>query len=184
MNRINKQEIRNTIRSIRDNIPEEQISEKSKTIIQHLKDLDEFKKANIVMSYLSLKSEVNTIELIKEQLQQKTVIIPFVEENNIKISKLSDFNDLKEGNFGVLEPIKKEEYKENLDIVLVPGIAFDQSGARIGFGKGFYDRFLKDRNSLKIGLAFEEQITKNIPTEDYDIPMDMIITEKRVIRCK
>ena len=71
-----------------------------------------------------------------------------------------------------------------IDLVIVPGIGFDQKGNRIGHGEGFYDRLLKNTNALAIALAYEFQIIKNISIDKYDIPVDIIITEKRVIKCK
>lgn len=183
---MNKKQIREKIRSVRKNIPKEVISEKSRKIICALEELDEFRKASTIMPYLSLDIEVDTIEFIKKELkeQKRTMVVPFVKEDNIQVSRLSDFNDLSNGKFGVLEPIKKEEFKGKIDMILVPGIAFDQNGSRIGFGKGFYDRFLKNhKRALKIGLAFEEQIVDNIPIEEHDMPVDIILTEKRTIRC-
>lgn len=177
--------IREKINSARKNLPEK--SQKSKAIIETLKKLDEFKTAKTIMPYLSLDIEVDTKEFIKNELseQKRTVLVPFIEKDNIQISKLSDFKALTQGKFGVLEPLKKEICNEKIDIIIVPGVAFDKHGSRIGFGKGYYDRFLeKYKNSLKIGLAFEDQLVNFIPKEQHDKPVDIIITEKRVVRYK
>lgn len=184
---MDKQVIREKINTNRKNIHPALISEKSKKIIENLITLSEYKQTNTIMPYLSLDFEVDTKEFIKDELSKnnKTIIVPFVEGNDIQISRLNDFEDLKQGKFNVLEPIKKESHQGNIDLILIPGVAFDKKGSRIGFGKGFYDRFLeKNKDSLKVALAFEEQIVDLIPAEQHDIPVDMIITEKRIMRCR
>ncbi|MBW2992053.1 5-formyltetrahydrofolate cyclo-ligase [Candidatus Woesearchaeota archaeon] len=182
---MDKQTIRKKINSERKTLHPSLVSEKSRKIIERLKKLDEYRNAKTIMPYLSLDIEVNTKEFIKNELKEKnkTIIVPFIEKNNIQISKLNDFNELKQGKYNILEPIKKQKYNKNIDIIIVPGVAFDENCSRIGFGKGYYDRFLeKYKNTLKIALAFEEQIINNIPKEPHDKKVDMIITEKRIMR--
>lgn len=183
---MDKQEIREKVNTERKTLHPSVISEKSRKIIEILKSLDEYNDAETIMPYLSLDIEVDTKEFIKNELinKNKTIIIPFVEENDIKISRLDDFKNLDQGKFGVLEPIKKEKHEGKIDLIIVPGVAFDSKGSRIGFGKGYYDRFLQEnKEALKVALAFEEQIVDSIPAELHDISVDMIITEKRVVRC-
>ena len=182
-----KEEIRNRINKIRKKMPKETISEKSGKITNTLTNLEEYARSDTVMFYISLDFEVDTKELIKEELlkKDKTLIIPYLEENTINIYKLENFSSLKKGNYGILEPIKKEKFNDKIDLIIVPGVAFDKNGTRLGFGKAYYDEFLKDhKESIKIGLAFEEQIIDHIPIEPHDKSVDMIITDKRIIRCK
>ena len=95
------------------------------------------------------------------------------------------WDDLKISSYGILEP-KKDKIKnissDKIDLIIVPGVAFDLKGNRMGHGKGYYDRFLNLVKSTSIGLAFEFQIIENIPVESHDKPIDMIITEKRIIK--
>jgi len=180
---MDKKTIREKISQIRMGLPKEAVLEKSKKIIDNLIGLEEYGDAEIVMSYVSLDNEVDTKEFIKNELGLgKTIVVPFIEDGCIEVSRLNEPEFIK-GNFGVLEPLKKERCDEKIDMVIIPGIAFDETGSRIGFGKGCYDRFLEKCNALKIGLAFEEQIVEKILTEEHDQPVDMIITEKRIIRC-
>ncbi len=182
---MNKELIREKINLVRKSLSKEIITEKSKRIIETLTKLEEYNNASVIMPYISLNIEVDTRDFIKNELSRKTIVVPFVEEGNIQVSMLKDFSNLNEGEFGVLEPIKKDKYDGKIDIVIVPGVAFDENGGRIGFGKGYYDKFLnKFKDSLKIALAFEEQIVNEIPVQEHDESVDMIITEKRVIRCK
>jgi len=181
---MDKKAIREKICLVRKNLPKEAILKKSKEIIETLTGLKEYVDAERVMSYISLDEEVDTKEFIKNELSLgKTLVVPFMEKDVIQVSKLKNLEFAK-GRFGVLEPVKKEIYSDKIDLVLVPGIAFDINGSRIGFGKGYYDMFLeKFRTPLKIGLAFEEQIVEPILAEKHDKQVDMIITDKRVIRC-
>lgn len=167
--------------------------EKSEAIREKLFSLNEFKDAKNVMFYASFNNEADTIETIKELLKnkgenKKNVIVSYVGKNNpiLQLSVLNKFNDLEPKTFGILEP-KKNKIKNfdinKLDLVIVPGIAFDKNGHRIGYGHGYYDRFLKKISSKakKIGLAFDFQLIEKIPEERHDIPMDIIITEKRIL---
>ena len=112
------------------------------------------------------------------------MFLPFINSEKLFFSKINSLNDLVIGKFNILEPKDRFKTKEELDLIIVPGLVFDKKGNRIGHGKGYYDSFLKKHpNATKIGLAFEDQINKKILVEDHDIPMDFIITEKRIINC-
>lgn len=165
----------------------DELIKKSKEIKKRLFNLDCYKKARNIMFYVSFDNEVNTHEMIKEALKDKIVVVPItnVKEKKLELSEIRNF-DLKPNIFGVLEPIKKIEFdKDKLDLVIVPGIVFDEKGHRIGYGYGYYDRFLKTlrKDTLIIGLAYEFQIIKDIPAEKHDIKVDMVVSEKRVLRC-
>jgi 5-formyltetrahydrofolate cyclo-ligase len=128
--------------------------------------------------------------MIKDCLaNKKNVIVPITDKKNKRLilSKLEKWDDLSPGVYNILEP-RKEKIKEasidEIDLIIVPGVGFDEKGNRIGHGIGFYDKLLKDSKSKFIGLAFEFQVIKNIPIEKHDIKMDKIVTEKRIIICK
>ncbi len=147
--------------------------------------LPEFKKAKKILAYISLEEEVDTRELVKDSLEQgKTIYVPKVIKDHLVICHIKDFHELKPGSFGVLEPceVLNPIHPGDADLILVPGIAFDQKGHRIGFGKGFYDSLLKLTKGFKVGLAFHEQILDEIPREAHDIPLDLIITDQTLIR--
>jgi 5-formyltetrahydrofolate cyclo-ligase len=116
------------------------------------------------------------------------VYVPISDTTNhtLQISHLSKFSDLSPGTYGILEP-KKEKIKptsiHEIDIVLVPGVAFDRFGHRLGQGGGYYDWFLSKTNVVSIGLAFEFQILKEIPVEPHDQRVDLIVTEEKLIEC-
>ena len=182
-----KNQLKQSILEKRDSLPKEEIIEKSIQIQNNLFNLEQYKQSKTVMFFVSFNSEVNTHNMIKEALKNKTVVIPKVESHEIEPSVIIDFDNLvTSGRFGILEPIEamKIAYK-NIDFVLVPGIVFDKEGHRIGYGFGYYDKFLKKvPKSVKIGLAFDFQVVDKIPSKMHDVPVDLIVTEKSVIECR
>ncbi len=175
----------------RKSLSKEEVIEKNKLIKKNLCSLDEFKKAKNIMFYVSFGSEAGTREIIKDLLakKEKTVVVPYVvgEDPMLQLSELKNFDWLEPRTFGILEPkelyIREFSYKK-IDLVIIPGIVFDKKGHRIGYGHGYYDRFLKTvKNVKKVGLAFELQVVDEIPEEEHDVPVDIVVTEKEVIRC-
>ena len=178
-----KESIKKNILEARNSLSPNQIKEKSRVIKRNLLDMEQFQNAGVIHCYISKGSEVFTHYLMSEL--GKTWIIPCLQNNSLKSCKFDGFQDLRKGNFGILEPKKIEIFpEEKIELVIVPGIAFDTRGYRLGYGKGYYDRFLKNLNAIKIGLAYDFQIVNNVPEEKHDVKVDGIITEKRIIRCK
>jgi 5-formyltetrahydrofolate cyclo-ligase len=187
-----KEKQRKSFLEKRDALSLEEIMEKSEKIKAKFFSLKEVWKAKKIMAYVSFKSEVRTREIILELLKRKKrVIVPLIDfkKKEIYLSELKDFQkELIPNKLGIFQPARKffRPFKaKELDLVVVPGIAFDEKGNRIGFGKGYYDKFLSKlpKRVKVIGLAFEEQIGKKILTEKHDVRMHKIITEKRVIEC-
>ena len=170
-----------------NSLSKEDVLEKSSRIKSRLFGILQYKKSKTAMFFASFKNEVHTHEMIKAALKNKTVIIPKVLHDEIEPSVIMDFGSLKAfGKFKILEPVEitKIAYKK-IGLVLVPGIVFDEYGHRIGYGFGYYDKFLrKVPKAAKIGLAFNFQVVGNIPREEHDVPVDMIVTDKRIIKCK
>jgi 5-formyltetrahydrofolate cyclo-ligase len=186
-----KDKIRKELKEIRKNLSKQEVLEKSNKIKIRLFEIDEFKQASTILFYVSYDNEVYTHDMIKECISdEKNVIVPISDKENRRLilSKLINWVNLEIGSYGILEPRKDkiEEFSiDNVDLVIVPGIGFDESGHRIGHGKGYYDELLKNSTKAShIGLAFETQIVKKIPTEAHDLPVYKIITEKRVIDCR
>jgi len=174
----------------RKSLSKNEALEKSSQIKKRLFELNEFKQSSVVLFYVSYDNEVYTHDMIKECISVgKKIIVPVsdIEKRSLILSELRDWNDLEPGSYGILEP-KKDKINEipleSIDIIIVPGVGFDKIGCRIGHGKGYYDNLLKElKKTLNIGLAFEIQIVEKIPIESHDKPVDMIITEKRIIKC-
>lgn len=154
---------------------------KSKIIKEKLFRTEEFIKAKIVMFYLSHGGEVNTQEMIKEAIEQgKIVAVPVVNRktNTIIPCRIRLNSRLSKGLYGILEPTKKCRLPlQKIDLVIVPGIAFDKGGSRLGRGKGCYDRFLESlpKTTPRIGLAFDFQVLPSLPVKPHDISVDKTI---------
>ena len=185
-----KEKIRRKIKDIRDTMQKEEVLEKSNQIKKRLFQMKKFNHAHTILFYISYDNEVYTHDMIKETLSKdKKVVVPVtdVKKRKLILSELKNWGDLTLGTYGILEPLEDRIQKvspEDIDIIITPGVAFDEYGHRIGHGMAYYDNLLKNMSkNLVIGLAFEFQIMQNIPTESHDIPVDMIITEKRIINC-
>ena len=170
-----KKELRKEILYLRDNL--EDRYNKSMIIKNKIMDLDIYKKSKVIAIYSSMKSEVDTKELIKDSLLiGKKVVLPKIVSKNKMIFILINENTIYEKNsFGVLEPVG-EEYQD-IDLMILPGVAFDKNNNRLGYGRGYYDKYLKDKDIYKIGICYKEQIVKELPIEDFDIKMDLVITD-------
>ena len=179
-----KRKLRKEYKSIRSRL--ENKKEKSNEIFNKIIKTEEFKNAKIIAMYKSINSEVDTKEIIKYSLNiGKTICLPKVEENELKFYKINSICEkLEKSKFGIEEPkVEKENLIDNnlIDLVIVPGICFDTEKNRLGFGKGYYDRFLKQKDFKTIGICFDEQIAVKIPTDEYDVKVKQIITDKRKI---
>lgn len=181
-----KKELRAQILQKRESLSLSWLNENSGLIHCNLKSLTAFEKAKIIHTYVDWQNEVRTQSLIAELLETgKRVIVPMVDKNTRQLqhSEIKSLSDLKPGAFGIMEPKQNPETNvdiEALDVILVPGVAFDSTGHRLGYGGGYYDAFLKKTAGLKIALGFEFQIVEKIPTRDEDEKIDILVTEKQV----
>lgn len=188
MGNMNKENLRKQILSVRAQLTEKERSEKSARITRQILALSEYCKSENIMLYLNFRDEVETTELARITLEYgKKLIVPYCPGKNI-IPCLIDSvdNDVEPGRMGIREPRKDKIRKvapREIDLVLVPGVAFDFSGNRLGYGKGYYDRFLPllREDALVIGLAFACQLVEKIAVEEHDYKMSLLITENGVI---
>lgn len=161
---------------------EENRDRKSQVIKNKLFRTKVFKKAKNVMFYIALKGEVNTEEMIKEAKKQgKTVTVPVCCRDSFTLRPciLDDHAKLKLGPYGVHEPVEEKCVRlPDLDLVVVPGLAFDKKGNRLGRGKGYYDRFLAKlpQRTPTIGLAFDLQILPSVPTTEHDFSVTKVVS--------
>jgi len=150
--------------------------------IRMLEKYPEFLKAKTVFCYISAHGEVDTYNLIKELLKTKRVVVPYCVDNdgNMIASEIASLDDLQDGRFGIPEPVSPKEFpKSEIDFVIVPGIAFDEEGYRLGYGKGYYDRFLSDISPYKLGVCQEKFFFKALPHSEYDIKMNKVLITKK-----
>ncbi|MEA3489631.1 MAG: 5-formyltetrahydrofolate cyclo-ligase [Candidatus Omnitrophota bacterium] len=173
------------IRRLRDQAPSLR-ERRSRKIQEKLLSCEEFRDSRTVMSYVSLPSEVDTRYFNKEALKQgKRVAVPYIESDNTKIraSEFTTIESLEEGPFGIFQPkdglVRVISLKE-IDLIVVPAIAFDRSNMRLGRGKGYYDGFLAEEDlasSTAIGLAFHFQMVEQLPSDPHDRPVSMVLTD-------
>lgn len=179
-----KNKLRNEYILIRNKINNK--NEKSKEIFNSIINTELFKEAKTIALYKSINSEVDTKELIKYSIDNgKIVVLPKVEDANLKFYKINSIDEkLFKSKFGIKEPKGEiEKFIDNriIDLVIVPGICFDCRKNRLGFGKGYYDSFLKERDFKTIGICFDEQIVEKVPIDNNDMQLKEIITDKRHI---
>ncbi|AEG59029.1 5-formyltetrahydrofolate cyclo-ligase [Desulforamulus ruminis] len=189
-----KEQIRKQMIKMRDSLDQRQVREKSRLIQEHLVNLDIYRAANKMMVYLDFRQEVYTGDLVREALKEgRAVMVPVARANDKSITPsrlLNPSEDLIPGLYGILEPrsgafrpVKPEE----LDLVLVPGVAFDPAGNRLGYGGGYFDRFIPrlKKEAVTVALAYEFQMVPDLSsiTGPHDQPVHYIITEDRVRQC-
>lgn len=157
----------------------------SKQVAKNFLSLPFSENLSTFMLYYPHKNEVDTLEVINYLLGRgKTVLLPKVSQRHLLPIKIEGLKSLHTGYAGIKEP-EGEVFRGKIDLIVVPAVAFDRKGHRLGYGKGFYDRFLEDRkDSLKVGFAFDFQVIDNLPVEPHDIPVDIIITPTQIINIK
>jgi len=166
-------------------LSQEEVEQKSKQIMSTLFATESFKQAKVVMFYVDMRNEVVTKKAIIDAFAEgKRVVVPRVKKGyGLLAIEIKSLDELEPSTFGVLEPQEKEEISiDEIDVVVVPGVAFDKRGYRIGYGGGYYDNFLPKlkAEAKKIAVAFEMQLIDHIPAEAHDVKVDMIITERGI----
>lgn len=185
-----KKDVRKRMLEIRNNMDTMEIERLSHKIISSLIKFKEFRDSKNIMVYLSFDNEVDSYELIRYcKENDKRIFVPYCKKEGYKMipTEIKNFKkELKRNRFGYMEP--KLEYLrpaniDDMDIIILPGVAFDKKCYRIGYGAGYYDRFLKNVKDKipTIGLAYDFQILSSVQVEDFDVPLDYVITEKRII---
>ncbi|MCC6346411.1 MAG: 5-formyltetrahydrofolate cyclo-ligase [Nitrospirales bacterium] len=182
-----KVSIRRDILSRRDSIASAVKSGKDEAIRKTLFALSAFQSARFVLLFASFSSEVDTFEMIRHCLAQgKRVALPRVntKKGKLFLYEIRSMDDLSAGCWGIMEPIpspEREREVQEADLIIVPGVAFDEQCNRLGYGKGYYDKLLRGKRAKAIAVAYEEQIVASVPVEAHDIKMDSIITDQRII---
>ncbi len=183
-----KSDIRREILQQRDTMTRSRIAEESRAVLERLICLGPVQRASMVMAYLSFKSEVVTDGLIIWGLKGgKRIAVPRCDPESRELTPclIGGLDEVESGHYGIREP--KAQHCRTvpagaIDAVIVPAVAFDRQGYRIGYGGGYYDRFLKQApRAVRIGIAYACQIVDRIPAADHDIPMDGIVTGEELI---
>lgn len=203
-----KKKIRARLLRKRDSLMPELKIQKEAAIEKRLFELEEFRRAKSLLAYVSFRSEVDTTRFLQDIINSgKKLVLPAVDSrhNVLRLYEIKETSELEYGYMGILEPGVRENREvalPDIDLIIIPGAAFDLKGNRLGYGGGYYDKLLsgiRDQRAvvsnkeltsnpqppipLFIALAFEEQIVLEIPSEPHDIKMDLIITDNRLICC-
>lgn len=186
-----RNEVREDVLKARMSLSPAEVKEKSRIIMDRIMSSDEYLKSRSLMVYVDFRNEVATGGLIAAALEAgKTVSVPITDIKGRRLtpSRLLDYpGDLQPGAWGILEPrpecVRPVDPGE-IDLVIVPGVAFDSGGNRLGYGGGFYDRFLPRTRpgTLYIAPAFEVQVVDDVFPGSHDVPVHGVFTEERVIR--
>jgi 5-formyltetrahydrofolate cyclo-ligase len=185
-----KRGIRRDILRRRDAIDPAIRKTKDGRILDRLTALPAFKTAHTVLSYASFRSEVDTFGIMQYCLEHdKEVVLPRVEaaSKTLHLYEVGSIDELAPGHWGIPEPPVSEGRRRDvggLDLIIVPGAAFDKVCNRLGYGGGYYDRLLAQRKVPAIALAYEEQVVSVLPVEPHDVRMDMIVTDVRILYCR
>lgn len=177
-----KQILRNHIRSLRKAFSGQAKVKADRLLFQNITHHRLYQHARCVCTYVSMIDEVNTREIIDDILmrKEKTLVVPKIEGGNIYLYQIHSYDDMEKSAFGILEPKNHctRIDPSTVDLFLVPGVAFGRDGTRIGMGKGYYDRLLKDIQAPTIGLAYHFQLFDSVPTTIGDIAVSTVISDR------
>jgi 5-formyltetrahydrofolate cyclo-ligase len=177
-----RKSLRSFLLEKRDNTSFDFMKIASEKIQKKLKKINAFRDAQKIGVYYPIGSEILTQDIIQELFSNgKDVFLPKVIGENMEFRKITDFSSLEKGSFDIMEPKEDCEIDNDLDVVLVPTVGISPSGVRLGYGHGFYDRYLAEHKSVTISLTMEKQIIKKIPKSEHDIVIDWIISEDRIL---
>ena len=179
-----KKQLRCELKQRRSELPAIERTRMSRQIIHYLHEIDEFNQAKNIFCYISYLSEVETAPLINLFLEQGVdLAVPkIIGKTEMIAVPLSDLSDLKPDSMGILTPELNQVAPGPFDISITPGVGFTVTGNRLGYGRGYYDRWFSNNEvKTKIGIAFEAQIAEKLPITETDMPLDMLITEERII---
>lgn len=156
----------------------------SDSVFERLEHSAPFQLAEKILMYHSLPDELDTRRFLEKWKNRKQFFLPRVNGAELELLKY-DETRLEIGSFHIEEPTGDETHPvEEIELIVVPGVAFDRKGTRLGRGKGFYDRLLKSAKAVKVGVGYEFQLVDEIPAEEHDVPMDMVITEHTTVIIK
>ncbi len=181
--------LREKLKNQREGLSKTDCRERSSLILENLVSMPEFFRAEVVHTYISSKkNEVDTHELIRMLLKQKKrVVVPIGDKatKQMKHSELFSLSELVGGAYGILEPrMYRPVSVSEMQVIIVPALAVDRKGNRLGFGAGFYDRFLYNIKLPVISLVYEFQLVNEVPQEPTDVPVSFVVTENEIIRCR
>lgn len=178
---MDKKELRRQIRAAKALVTFDEKLERSQTVMKQVERLPQFAEADTILLYWSMDDEVQTHDFVNNWYTEKTVLLPCVDGDDLKLRQYTGAECLRAGEqFGISEPVGPEFTElDRVQMIVVPGVAFDRQCNRMGRGRGFYDRLLKSTpNAFKVGVAFDFQLVDEVPVETFDVKMDCVVAEK------
>lgn len=178
---MDKKELRRQIRAAKALVTFDEKLERSQTVMKQVECLPQFAEADTILLYWSMDDEVQTHDFVNNWYTEKTVLLPCVDGDDLKLRQYTGAECLRAGEqFGIGEPVGPEFTElDRVQMIVVPGVAFDRQCNRMGRGRGFYDRLLKSTpNAFKVGVAFDFQLVDEVPVEAFDVKMDCVVAEK------
>ena len=172
--------MRKQIRAAKKAVPFCEKCSRSTPILAKVEALAAFQQARTILMYWSMEDEVQTHDFVNRWYKEKTILLPCVDGDDLRLRQYTGPECLVEGEqFGIGEPTGPEYTTlDKVEMIIVPGVAFDKQNNRMGRGRGFYDRLLKSTpNAYKVGVAFDFQMVENVPTEPFDVAMNTVISE-------
>ena len=176
-----KELIRERIKKKKQQLTDNEKEIEATNVFEKIEALPEFENARSVMIYWSMPDELPTHNFIIRWSKKKTMLLPVVKGEDMLIKPFSTKEELKQGSLGIWEPNTQKEYLNSIDLVIVPGVAFDRDKSRLGRGKGYYDRYFINKRIVKIGVCFDFQLLESIPIDSFDIKMDKVVTNSILI---
>lgn len=180
-----KKLLRKVMLQKRKELSDSEIAVKNSAITEKLLELEKVQSAELILPFVSARGEVGTREFISKCLEAgKTVAVPrCIDGSNMEFCVIHTFDDLEKGMYGIDEPkqhceIIKAENAQN-SVLIVPALCFNPDGYRLGYGKGYYDRFISRYKGYTVGVCYSEFMTDDIPVDEYDRCVDIVITEKQ-----
>ena len=176
-----KELIRERIKKKKQQLTDKEKEIEAANVFEKIEALPEFINAHNIMIYWSMPDELPTHNFIIRWSKKKTMLLPVVKGEDMLIKPFSTKEELKQGSLGIWEPDTQKEYLNSIDLVIVPGVAFDRNKSRLGRGKGYYDRYFINKRIVKIGVCFDFQLLESIPIDSFDIKMDKVVTNSFLI---
>ena len=176
---MDKKELRKKYTKVRAEVEDKDL--KDKLIRKNLRELDIYKKAKSVFVFISYRSEVDTKGIIEDILADgKKLLVPLVKGSEMIAVEVKGIDDLEPNKMGILEPKSGEEVTD-VDLTITPGLAFDKDGYRLGYGGGYYDKFFAKVDTIRMGIGYYDQFVESLVHEDYDKPLEYLLTDRGLI---
>ncbi|MCP3741399.1 5-formyltetrahydrofolate cyclo-ligase [Rossellomorea sp. BNER] len=187
---MNKKQLREAQIQLLSSLSKQEYEQKSFEISRRLFESKQWKISSVISLTISNFPEVNTWDIIKRGWEEnKKIVVPKCNstDKTMDFRTITSFNQLEKVYFGLLEPMPSRTVSvttDEMDLVIVPGLSFTRNGYRLGFGGGYYDRFLENYHGNTVSLAFKEQIVESVPVETFDLPVQTILSEEEDITCE